>query len=127
VSEHEPRPRRLTDEQLIEQELELAAIEKRTITDAAARVIASQLHGGETSALYSLSSAGAIDEDGLAHELAHLKNDRDMPVEVGRWLEALESYAMHRESTAPVEDWHKLWLGPDGIKWQTDFPKEGES
>lgn len=48
-----------SDEQLIDHEIASATSEERSIGDAGARVIASQWHGGASSALYSLTSTGA--------------------------------------------------------------------
>lgn len=51
------------DEYIIHTGIEAAEEEQREIDDRTARYIASQLHGGQGSALYSLASCGVIDEE----------------------------------------------------------------
>lgn len=111
--EHDPFPskheHRWSDTDLVDHELEAASEEERDITDAAARVIASQWHGGQASDLYSFVSTGAI-SDGVQIELARAiaeadEDDRDR-------LAALSRYLMNREDTGAVDGWHDLWLQP---------------
>ncbi|WMM74429.1 hypothetical protein RCF27_09175 [Rhodococcus pyridinivorans] len=108
-----------TDEDLVEYELEHASTEDRTISDAAARVIASQFHDGQLSALYSFTSTGAIDREAFFSELARTMagvEDED----VKKHLEALEQYAWTREDKGPQENWSKLWLTPPGEEVSDD-------
>lgn len=105
-SKHEHR---WSDTDLVDHELEAASEEERDITDAAARVIASQWHDGQASDLYSFVSTGAIG-DGVQIELARAiaeadEADRDR-------LAALSRYLMNREDTSAQENWSDLWLQP---------------
>ena len=107
--EREPRHRQ-SDEELINQALSAAIEGHEVIPDAAARMIASQLHGGQTSALYSLASSGAIDGERLAHELGAIFFDDDIEPDVLAWVLALRDYLTARQSHEPVKGWHKLWI-----------------
>jgi uncharacterized protein (DUF2342 family) len=101
----------LQDEELIRYGITEALREGRPIDDATARVIAAQLHGGQTSALCSLATTGAIVE-GLEAELFA----DDLPVEVEPWTTALEEYLAAREHRGPVEGWSNLWpTGPPEV------------
>lgn len=97
----------LSDEQLIHHHITEALREDRPIDHATARCIATQLHGGQASALYALASSGAV-TDGLHRELDTWRRD-DTPVEVEPWLDALDEYLNSREDAGPIEDWHQLW------------------
>ncbi|ETT24270.1 hypothetical protein RAJCM14343_4762 [Rhodococcus aetherivorans] len=100
-----------TDADLIDHELEAASEEERDISDAAARVIASQWHGGQASDLYSFVSTGEI-SDGIQIELAREIADAEEPDR--DHLAALSRYLMNREDTGAVEGWSDLWLqAPD--------------
>jgi hypothetical protein len=94
----------LRDGELIRYGITRALLEERPIDDATARVIAAQLHGGQTSALCSLATTGALVE-GLEAELFA----DDLPVEVEPWVVALEEYVVAREDRGPVEGWSNLW------------------
>jgi hypothetical protein len=59
----EPTRKESWDERVIRQGIEEALHEDRNIDDRTARYIASQLHGGQDSALYSLASTGNIPPD----------------------------------------------------------------
>ncbi len=78
------------------------------ISNGQARVIASQWHGGQASALYSLTSCGAINVTKLTREIEanlHRRNDQSM---IGE-LAALLGYVHHHGERGPVEGWSKLW------------------
>ncbi len=64
------RPEPTPDERAILLGVAAAEAEKRDIDDATARRIASQLHGGQATALYALASSGTIDEQQIYRELA---------------------------------------------------------
>lgn len=78
-----------------------------TITDTTARVIASQHHGGQSSALYSFSSTGRIDIDGMSAELMQSAREYEEDTEVTTHLEALASYVLHHGEREAVEGWHQ--------------------
>lgn len=102
---------RLSDVDLVILEVALAKEQKRPISDAGARVIASMLHNGQGSAMYALNSSGAILE-GLDGEISRdevMANTADF-LEIQRWAGELRTYVEQREDHGPVEGWHKLWL-----------------
>ncbi|UNQ40936.1 hypothetical protein MPC38_06710 [Prescottella equi] len=102
---------RLSDVDLVILEVAQANEQKRPISDAGARVIASMLHNGQGSAMYALSSSGAILE-GLDGEISRdevMANTADL-LEIQRWAGELRTYVEQREDHGPVEGWHKLWL-----------------
>ena len=108
VEVYKPEP---TDEELIDQAIAQAQATESEISDAAARMIASQLHSGQASALYALASSGFIDEDRLARELVINYEEFTKSPQVHEWINTLVSYAVNREDKGPQEDWDKLWLG----------------
>jgi antirestriction protein len=117
------QPDRLTDEQLIHYGITEALREQRAIDHATARVIASQLHGGQASPLYALASSGALVE-GLQDELDGWRRE-DTPVELEPWLDAMEEYLDSRDDPNLVEGWSELWPSqPPGR--EEDEPATGE-
>lgn len=102
---------RLTDDQLIHLHITEALREERPIDHATARAIASQLHGGQASPLYALSSSGAV-VDGLRSELDAWREDNATGVEVEPWLDALDEYLEARDDPNAIEGWHGLWPTP---------------
>jgi antirestriction protein len=120
---HEPSAEPVTDEHLIHLGITEALREQRSIDHATARVIASQLHGGQASPLYALASSGVLVE-GLRDELDGWRRE-DTPVEVEPWLDALEEYLDSRaEEPGPVDGWSRLW--PTGPRREDDEPDTGE-
>lgn len=115
-------PDRLTDQQLIHYHITEALRKDRPIDHATARCIAAQLHGGQASALYALTSSGAL-VDGLTGELESWRRD-ETPVEVEPWLDALDEYLGSRGDPNPIEGWHQLWPTPP--ERQDDEPDTGE-
>jgi antirestriction protein len=111
VADNEPptkTPDRLTDDQLIHLHITEALREARPIDHATARAIASQLHGGQASALYALASSGAVVDDVRA-ELDAWREDDETGVEVEPWLDALDEYLESRDDPNSVEGWSGLW------------------
>jgi antirestriction protein len=90
------------DERVIREGIEAAVSEGRPIDDRTARYIASQLHSGQGSALYSLASSGAIGST----VLDELDQDRTQqePL-VRRWLACLTVYCASRPERGPVAGW----------------------
>ncbi|MGH3903839.1 MAG: antirestriction protein ArdA [Pseudonocardiaceae bacterium] len=109
-AEHDTPPapiyEQLSDEQRIQRGIADARSEGRPIDDATARRIASQLHGGQDSALYALASSGAI-LDRLEREIAEAV--QDLPPARDSWIDALLAYAEWRgEDRGPREGWATL-------------------
>lgn len=94
------------DLDIIGTELDAAEREQRTISDLAARVIATQFHGGQSSALYALSSTGAI-TDGWDSEIRAATTDSDEYQE-HRALNALAAYCEHRRDKGSQPNWSAL-------------------
>lgn len=101
VEDHGP-----TDTERIEQGIQWAIEHERIINHATARVIASQLHEGQASALYSFSSTGAIDKARLGPELAGTYVQADTPDEVKTWVEQFGRYLDQYDDREPVEGWN---------------------
>lgn len=97
-----PPPEESHDEQVIRQGIEEALREGTEINDHTARYIASQLHEGQTSALYSLASTGAIAE-AVQNELTR---EFDQQTEqVRNWINWLGTYCLNRQDKGPVLGW----------------------
>src|SRR6266540_6629276 len=96
-------PRQTTgDERIIREGIECALRDGTEIDDRTARYIASQLHDGQASALYSLASTGAIAEE--VH--AELTRDFDQQDDqVKNWVNWLGTYCLNREWKGPVTGW----------------------
>lgn len=67
-------------------------------------MIASQWHGGQASALYNLTSTGAIDLPQVVAEINESWANADTDYN-REHLEALGAYVMARESHDPIEGW----------------------
>jgi hypothetical protein len=99
---------RMSDDDLIRYHITEALREQRPIDHATTRAIASQLHGGQASALYALASSGAL-VDGLPQELDSWRHSTT-PVELEPWLDALDEYLDTREDNPDaVDGWQALW------------------
>lgn len=94
------------DWDVIRAELDAAEREARTISDLAARVIATQFHGGQSSALYALSSTGSI-SDGWDSEVRIAITHSDEYQE-RRALEALAAYCERRRDKCRQPNWSTL-------------------
>jgi hypothetical protein len=90
---------------------ETAQADEHEIDDRIARYVALQLHSGQGSALYSLASCGAIDEERIGAELAEAYEQQPEPVRV--WIDRLVTYFLHREDKGPVAELNELpsWIG----------------
>lgn len=107
-----PEQPRFTDEELVEMAIARAVEAKQPIDDATARVIASMIHSGQTSAMYSLSSTGYLAPRHLELEMRveqRFAEHNDAP-EISRWIDQLRTYVEGRESHEAVEGWSSLWL-----------------
>lgn len=83
-----------------------AEVEQRNIDDETARRIASQLHGGQASAMYSLASCGAIDYESIRGELVAGYGQAD-PLTRRMW-DHVGTYALEHDGRGPQEGWHEL-------------------
>jgi antirestriction protein len=98
------------DERVIREGIEAAVLERRPIDDRTARYIASQLHGGQSSALYSLASSGAV----RSEVFAELNNgSADQPEHVRGWLTSLTVYCELRGESGPINGWVERAEGQD--------------
>lgn len=79
-----------------------------TITDGQARRIASEWHGGMSSALCSLASSGAIDLDRVRDEISRKLWQLDVG-EVRRELLALDKYVRTAGERSTQTGWSRLW------------------
>lgn len=97
---------------------ELVAPTSGTISDAQARTIASQWHGGQASGLYSFTSTGVVDRVVVAEVVAELSaaleaaalDDTNIELQDNaRDLRALAKYVISvGRRTTPVPGWSKL-------------------
>ena len=94
-----------TDDDVIADNITRAHAASVVIDDATARAIASQYHGGQTSALYSFTSTGAITEE------TKLAVDHELEDEIDtRFLRALRAYVVYWRERGPVDGWSRLWV-----------------
>lgn len=80
---------------------------ERPITEDTARLIASQLHGGQASALYSFTSAGYIDRARIEAELEETHREQPDNHEMLRWSLALSEYLASKEEAMAHP---KVWV-----------------
>lgn len=104
------------DSQKVTAECEAAQAEGREISDACARVIASQWHSGQASAGYSFVSTGAFDHPDIlwrelfSDEYRNMSQDDRLAADMlGTYL--LDAYrAGGNQPRGPVAGWSGLWL-----------------
>jgi hypothetical protein len=79
------------------------------INDGQARRIAMEWHGGQSSALYSFGSCGAvIDLERLRNEISRDLQQLDVGIE-RRELLALDKYVRNAGRRPEVPGWSRLW------------------
>ena len=78
------------------------------IYDAQARRIASEWHGGMSSALYALASSGAVDLDRARNEISRELWQLDVG-EARRELLALDKYVRTAGERPARDGWFRLW------------------
>lgn len=101
------------DERVIREGIEAAVTEGRPIDDRTARYIASQLHGGQSSALYVLASSGAV----LPEVFTELDHDRvEQEADVRRWIACLTLYCASRVDVGPVRGWAEQAEADDRVE-----------
>lgn len=98
----------MSDEDIIQRAIARNLSGER-ITDGEARVIASQWHAGQSSALYALASSGAILKDDLLRELYSEMITHDDRQSANRELAALERYVHIHGQRGPVTGWSAIW------------------
>jgi len=96
------------EQRFIRLSLERAQAIDQPLSDGAARIIAGQLHGGQITAMYSLASCGAIDQNGLSREIAIDVTNLDTPDELIPWYEHVWRYAEAHSDRGPVAGWFEL-------------------
>lgn len=105
------QPHAPTDEELIDQGIYWAHLNRLPIPDSTARRIAMQWHGGQSSALYSLGSSGAIDRERLDPELEEARRlcpstlEGEQDADRLTWL---SMYVQGEQDRGPVEGWERL-------------------
>lgn len=90
------------DERVIREGVAGAIREGRPIDDRTARYIAGQLHGGQDSGLYTLTSTGAIPD----HTMSELVDERltHSPA-VREWIDTLIAYCAQRTDPGRIDGW----------------------
>lgn len=97
----------MSDQRIIDEAVALHEMGK-PVDDLQAKVIASAWHSGQSSALYSFSSTGAISED-LEWEITR-QLDSGAPFEQGERpeLDALRAYVVAQGWREPQPNWSDL-------------------
>jgi hypothetical protein len=112
MKEQEPQRSRPTDAEMIAQGVEHATNHETIIADSTARRIALQWHGGQTSALYSFGSCGAIDYEAVEPEVQSCLRDCDPSTDEGLadWaaLQFLSGYLAVKGDRDAIPGWHRL-------------------
>jgi len=115
MTEHLPQPDRLTDDELIDQHLDRVEAEEIPLSDAAVRMIASQIHEGQSSAMYSFVSTGIVTDrmkDELQRDIEAAQTAADQGqlrrlTHLARYVEQCE----HEDTeNLPGDQWSKAWL-----------------
>jgi len=101
-----------TDDAYLEWAMTDAEVSWRNIPDVAARMIASQFHGGQSSALFALASSGAIDLEGIRYEYTVIYAHPGTPEDDKRKLDHLGMYVVENGNRDPVAGWSELWGRP---------------
>ncbi|WP_241473815.1 hypothetical protein [Mycolicibacterium neoaurum] len=107
-----PERRRVSDDELLVAEMDTCEAMEMHISSSAARVIASQIHGGQGSELYSFTSTGRITNELLRElEIEFEAAAEDEPL--SRKIAHLSAYIAKRwvaEDRDAVKGWHQLWV-----------------
>jgi hypothetical protein len=100
MSERPPEHEQSGDDAYLEQVMAEAEAAWANIPDTAARMIASQFHVGQASALYFLASCGAIDIERLRDEYTTIYADPHTPEAGKRKLDHLGTYLLEHGNRA---------------------------
>lgn len=112
------------DEWVIEEGIKAALREGRSIDDRTAHYIAAQLHEGQDTDLYSLTSTGHVGP-AIDAELAqgyHLQTDQ-----VRKWIRWLGGYCAFRQDLGSVSDWTEQIAAQDRADMETLRTAEREA
>ncbi|MFI2837587.1 hypothetical protein [Mycolicibacterium sp. PDY-3] len=112
MSERLSPDRRPSDDDLIKAEIDSAIELEATISPAAARVIASQIDAGPTSAVHSFVTTGAVSPE-LIYEIEVNFQMAHQDEDLRRKIAFLSLYVMERHTSGdhkPVEGWARIWL-----------------
>lgn len=105
---NEQSPFESPDDLAVHRAMKQAELEDRNVDDASARRIAAQLHTGQDSAMYSLASSGAVDQEALAAEVHREYWKPDTDERMKRMYNHISTYAIQHAGRGPVEGWYKL-------------------
>lgn len=83
-------------------------VDGKGISELQAKVIASQWHGGQASALYSFASTGAINDEAIRGELYQTLKDQKPFSQDDLALQALTNFIISRGSRGPQSEWPLL-------------------
>ncbi len=112
------------DERVIREGIERALRDGTDLDDHMARYIAAQLHEGQTTALYSLVSTGAIPEE--VHD--ELTRDFDQqPEHVQWWINWLGTYCLTRENKGPVPGWAETTAASEQSEPSANYEAEAQA
>jgi hypothetical protein len=98
-----------TDDAYLEWAMTDAELAWKNIPDDAARMIASQYHGGQTSAFYALASSGAINLERLRQEYIRIYTDPHTAQDDRRKLDHLGTYVLAHGNRGRLAGWSRLW------------------
>lgn len=105
------------DEWVVERGIAVAMREGRDIDDRTARYIASQLHEGQASALYSFASTGNVEEPRIHDELT--RDFDQQPEKIQRWVNSLGFYCLNRVNKGPIRGWSAQAASEDRADLET--------
>jgi hypothetical protein len=92
----------------IEHELIEAERDFRNVDDVAAKLMAGMLHSGQASPLYSLSSSGAVDYEGINAETRQDYHKPTTPDWMRKWMDNLCTYAIEHDGRGMQPGWSEL-------------------
>lgn len=103
---NQDQPRRVHDDELVTNSIELAASQERAIDDPTSRMIATMLHTGQTSAMYAFASTGEV-TPGLQDEIdRELREAEEADAEeIAVWMRSLSAYVAGRTTHESVPGW----------------------
>lgn len=97
------------DYELLRDGIAEATYNRTIIRDGIARIVASQLHTGQDSAMYSFASTGAIDEELLIGEISLELEHGRLEDEERDHVRFLGLYVLKYGDRTKVEGWNDIW------------------